>query len=158
MANPKFMRMAIALSEKNVLQNKKTPFGAVVVRNGEVVGEAHNEVDAQNDPTAHAEIVAIRRACKNLGRVRLEDCELYTSCEPCPMCIGAIYWSGLERIYYANSKADAKAVGFSDQFIYEELERPLAERTLPMEQLLRDEAIAVFKTWSEQQNQALPEN
>lgn len=151
MANQKFMRMAIALSEENVLQNKKQPFGAVVVKNGEVVGKAHNEVDAQNDPTAHAEIVAIRRACQNLGIVRLEDCELYTSCEPCPMCIGAIYWSGLKRIYYANSKADAKKVGFSDQFIYEELERPLAERDLPMEQLLRDEAIEVFKAWDDQQ-------
>lgn len=152
MANQKFMRMAIALSEKNVLQNKKQPFGAVVVKNGAVVGKAHNEVDAQNDPTAHAEIVAIRRACDTLGTAKLKDCELYTSCEPCPMCIGAIYWSGLERIYYGNSKADAKEVGFSDQFIYEELERPVDGRDLPMEQLLPDEAIGAFKAWSEQQD------
>lgn len=152
MMNKKFMRMAIALSEKNVLQNKKQPFGAVVVKNGAVIGKAHNEVDAQNDPTAHAEIVAIRRACETLGTAKLENCELYTSCEPCPMCIGAVYWSGLERIYFGNSKADAKAVGFSDQFIYEELERPLVERILPMEQLLRNEAIGAFKTWSEQQD------
>jgi len=151
MANQEFMRMAIALSEQNVLQNKKQPFGAVVVRNGEVVGQAHNEVDAQSDPTAHAEIVAIRRACKNLGTANLKDCELYTSCEPCPMCIGAVYWSGLQRIYYGNSKADAKKVGFSDQFIYEELARPINERDLPMEQVLPDEAFGAFEAWSEQQ-------
>ncbi|MGB2925201.1 MAG: nucleoside deaminase [Limnothrix sp.] len=152
MKNEKFMQMAISLSEENVFQNKKQPFGAVVVKNGEVIGKAFNEVDKQNDPTAHAEIMAIRRACETVGSAQLEGCELYTSAEPCPMCIGAIYWSQLEKVYFGNSKEDAKEAGFSDQFIYEELDHPAEKRDLPMEQTMRDEANGAFQEWCKQQD------
>ena len=143
----KFMRMAIELAESNVVQGQGGPFGAVIVKDGMVVARSANRVVPQNDPTAHAEISAIRLACQELGTFNLEGCVIYTSCEPCPMCLGAIYWARIDYIYYANTKADAAAIGFDDQFIYQELELPITERKLPIIQLLRDEALQVFKLW-----------
>ncbi|RYE36725.1 MAG: nucleoside deaminase [Sphingobacteriaceae bacterium] len=143
----KFMRMAIQLSGQNVEQRLGGPFGAVIVKDGMVVARSANRVVPQKDPTAHAEIAVIRLACKELDTHNLEGCVIYTSCEPCPMCLGAIYWAHLDHIYYANSKADAAAIGFDDQLIYNEIERPLAERRLPATQLLREEAQIPFKNW-----------
>ncbi|MDY7014896.1 MAG: nucleoside deaminase [Cyanobacteriota bacterium] len=147
--NPQFMQDAIALALKGVRSGKGGPFGATIVKAGKIVAKAHNEVTLTNDPTAHAEIVAIRRACQTLGTFQLKGCELYTSCEPCPMCLGAIYWSRLERIYYASTKEDAAAIGFDDRWFYEELERELRDRQLPAFQLMRDEALVAFQTWAE---------
>lgn len=143
----KFMRMAIQLSEQNVEQRLGGPFGAVIVKDGMVVARSANRVVPQKDPTAHAEIAVIRLACKELDTHNLEGCVIYTSCEPCPMCLGAIYWAHLDHIYYANTKADAAAIGFDDQLIYDEIERPLTERKLPASQLLREEAQVPFKNW-----------
>lgn len=143
----KFMRMAIELAESNVIQGQGGPFGAVIVKDGMVLARSANKVIPQNDPTAHAEISAIRLACQELGTYSLEGCVIYTSCEPCPMCLGAIYWARIDHIYYANTKADAAAIGFDDQFIYQELEAPITERKLPLIQLLRDEALQAFKLW-----------
>jgi guanine deaminase len=143
----KFMRMAIQLSEQNVEQRLGGPFGAVIVKDGMVVARSANRVVPQKDPTAHAEISVIRLACKELDTHNLEGCVIYTSCEPCPMCLGAIYWAHLDKIYYANTKADAAAIEFDDQFIYEEIERQHPERKLPAVQLLRDEAQNAFKKW-----------
>ncbi|MBS7567016.1 nucleoside deaminase [Mucilaginibacter sp. Bleaf8] len=145
----KFMRMAIALSEQNVAQGLGGPFGAVIVKDGEVIAASGNKVVPSNDPTAHAEVSTIRLACQKLGTFSLEGCVIYTSCEPCPMCLGAIYWARLDKIYYANTKSDAAEIGFDDQFIYEELDRPMTERKLPVVQLLRDEALGAFKTWAD---------
>ena len=150
--NPEFMREAIALSQRSKDSGKGGPFGAVVVKDGKVVGAGHNEVTSTNDPTAHAEVVAIRRACEALKTFLLNGCELYTSCEPCPMCLGAIYWARPDRVYYANTKTDAADIGFDDQFIYDELEQPMAQRQVPMHQLLRDEAQRVFQSWTTQEN------
>jgi guanine deaminase len=147
MNHEKFMRMAIALSEQNVTEGLGGPFGAVIVRNGEVIAGSGNKVVPSNDPTAHAEVSAIRLACTALNTYNLEGCVIYTSCEPCPMCLGAIYWARLDKIYYANNQADAAAIGFDDQFIYEELDRPKHERQLPVVELLRDEALGAFKAW-----------
>lgn len=146
--NEKFMRMAIQLSEQNVEQGSGGPFGAVIVKEGMVIARSANKVVPQKDPTAHAEISAIRLACKELDTYNLEGCVIYTSCEPCPMCLGAIYWTRLDKIYYANTKADAAAIAFDDQLIYEEINRPLAERKLPAVQLLREEAQIAFKKWT----------
>jgi len=143
----KFMRMAIQLSEQNVLVHLGTPFGAIVVKDGKLVAKSANKVSATNDPTAHAEVAAIRLACKKLKTFDLSGCVIYTSCEPCPMCLGAIYWAKIEIIYYANTKADAAAADFDDQFIYNELDKPMNERKLPIKQLLRDEAQQAFKFW-----------
>ncbi len=143
-----FMREAIALSRQNVLTNEGGPFGAVVVKDGKIIAQGRNQVTATHDPTAHAEVVAIRNACQTLGAFQLTGCEIYTSCEPCPMCLGAIYWARPDRVYYASTHADAAEVGFDDHFIYQELERPIAKRTLPMQQLLRDEAWVVFQEWN----------
>ena len=125
------------------------PFGAVIVKDGEIVAEGSNSVTLLSDPTAHAEVTAIREACRQLGTFLLEGCTIYTSCEPCPMCLGAIYWAGIQRIYYGNTRKDAADIGFADEFIYEELERPLEERRLPIRQLLRDEARGSFRRWEE---------
>ena len=149
-----FMRMAIALSEQNVTNNMGGPFGAVIVKSGEVVAASANTVVPTNDPTAHAEISAIRLACQKLNTYNLQGCVIYTSCEPCPMCLGAIYWAHLDKIYYANTKADAAAINFDDQFIYEELERPMADRKLPVEQLLKEEALEAFKMWEKKEDKA----
>ncbi|HEY0244172.1 MAG TPA: nucleoside deaminase [Mucilaginibacter sp.] len=150
--NEDFMQMAIDLSAYNVKQGMGGPFGAVIVKDGMVVARSANKVVLQNDSTAHAEVSAIRLACQELGTFNLTGCEIYTSCEPCPMCLGAIYWARIDKIYYANTKADAAAIGFDDHFIYDELEQPMEKRKLPIVQLMRDEALPVFKLWSETEN------
>ena len=147
--NPEFMREAIRLSISNMQAGHGGPFGAVVVKNGQIIARGFNQVTSTHDPTCHAEVDAIRKACKELGTFQLDGCDLYTSCEPCPMCLGAIYWARPARVFYGNTKADAAAIGFDDQFIYEELDRPMTDRQLPMTQLLRDEALAGFRAWTE---------
>lgn len=142
------MRRAIALSINNV-HNGGGPFGAVITRDGEVVATGVNRVTANNDPTAHAEVTAIRNAASKLGTFDLSDCEIYTSCEPCPMCLGAIYWARLKKVYFGNDKYDAKAIGFDDSLIYDELAMPRQERKLSSEEMLRDEAQEAFRLWSE---------
>ena len=143
----KFMREAIRLSLVKMRTNQGGPFGAVVVRQGEIVGRGWNQVTSTNDPTAHAEVTAIRRACKKLKTFQLEDCELYTSCEPCPMCLAAIYWARLRRVYYGNTRRDAARIDFDDALIYREVARPIARRKIPMQPLLRREALVVFAEW-----------
>lgn len=140
------MREAIRLADESV-QNGGGPFGAVIVRNGEIVAGSANSVTRDNDPTAHAEVNTIRQACRKLGTFDLSDCVIYTSCEPCPMCLGAIYWARIGRIYYGNTKKDAAAIDFADDFIYKELESPFEERAVPFIPLLRDEAIKTFEAW-----------
>ena len=149
-----FMRMAIELAENNVIREQGGPFGAVIVKDGMVLARSANKVVPNKDPTAHAEVLAIRLACQELNTFDLSGCEIYTSCEPCPMCLGAIYWARIDKIYYANTKADAAAVGFDDAFIYEELDKPLDKRKLPIVQLMRDEAMNTFKLWSEFEGRA----
>lgn len=144
-----FMKEAIALSVANVETGKGGPFGTVVVKDGKIIARAVNQVTASNDPTAHAEIIAIREACRVLNTISLQGCEIYTSCEPCPMCLGAIYWARPDKLFYANTKEDAAAIQFNDQFIYTEIAKPVAERTLFTRQLLRDEALEAFKKWEE---------
>ena len=151
----KFMKMAIDLSRSGMVQGKGGPFGCVIVKDGKVVGQGCNSVLETNDPTAHAEVVAIRDACKNLGSFQLEGCYLYTSCEPCPMCLGAIYWARPEKVFFANTKKDAAAIGFDDQFIYEELELPLNKRKIPFSQLSKEAAKKVFKEWELLDNKSL---
>lgn len=151
----KFMKMAIDLSRSGMVQGKGGPFGCVIVKDGKLVGQGCNSVLDTNDPTAHAEVVAIRDACKNLGSFQLEGCYLYTSCEPCPMCLGAIYWARPERVFFANTKKDAAAIGFDDQFIYEELELPLDKRKIPFSQLSKEAAKKVFKEWELLDNKSL---
>jgi len=144
-----FMREAIRLSIENVKLRNGGPFGAVIVKDGKIIARGFNKVTSTNDPTAHAEVVAIREACKELGSFQLTGCELYTSCEPCPMCLGAIYWARPDKMYFANSKSDAAAIGFDDQFIYEEIELPVTGRHLATEQMLNDEALVAFKEWQQ---------
>lgn len=146
MTNDELMREAIKLSIENVA-NGGGPFGAVIARDGEIIATGVNRVTANNDPTAHAEVSAIRSASQRLGTFNLSDCEIFTSCEPCPMCLGAIYWARLKKVYYANTKADAKAIGFDDSFIYDELALPQDKRKLPAEAMLRNEAIKAFEAW-----------
>ena len=143
------MQLAIRLATQNVISGKGGPFGAVVAKNGEVVATGVNRVTADNDPTAHAEVNAIREACRALGTFQLPGCVLYTSCEPCPMCLGAIYWVRLDSIYYGNTCDDAADAGFDDSLIYEEMKVPRKERKLPMTQLLPDHAIESFRAWQE---------
>ena len=145
----KFMRRAIELAQKGVDSNDGGPFGSVVVKDGQIIGEGWNQVTSANDPTAHAEIVAIRDACRNLGSFQLDGCIVYASCEPCPMCLGAIYWARPAGIFYAGTREDAAAVGFDDGMIYEEIEKPPEERRLEMVSLMRDEALEVFESWAE---------
>lgn len=140
------MRRAIALSEVSV-KNGGGPFGAVIARNGEIIAEASNKVTIDCDPTAHAEVSAIRLASKRLDTFDLSGCEIYTSCEPCPMCLGAIYWAHLDRIYYANNRSDAAAIGFDDDFIYKELELKLEDRSTPIINMMREEAMRAFSMW-----------
>jgi len=146
-----FMRRAIALATENVRTGAGGPFGALIVKDGRVVAEGANRVTATNDPTAHAEVVAIREACRKLGEFQLAGCDLYTTCEPCPMCLGAIYWTRPARVFYACVAADAADAGFDDAFIYEELNREHAERRVPMQQLLREESLTVFALWRQQE-------
>ena len=143
----KFMREAIRLSLEKSRDNCGGPFGAVVVRAGEIIGRGWNQVTSKNDPTAHAEVVAIRAACKKLNTFQLDDCELYTSCEPCPMCLSAIYWARIRRVFYANTRRDAARIKFDDDLIYREISRPMARRKIPMRQLLRPEALKAFASW-----------
>lgn len=145
------MRRAIALGIENVRSGGGGPFAAVVVHRGRVVAEGVNRVTTTNDPTAHAEVVAIREACRNLGTFQLSGCDLYATCEPCPMCLGAIYWARPARVFYACVASDAAAAGFDDAFIYEELKRGHDDRRLPMRQLLREESLAIFALWKEQE-------
>lgn len=144
---PEFMRAAIRLSLAKMRANCGGPFGAVVVRNGKIIARGWNQVTSTNDPTAHAEITAIRAACRKLKTFQLADCELYTSCEPCPMCLAAIYWARLGKVYYANTRQDAARISFDDELIYREVARPVSRRKVPMKQLLRTEALKVFAEW-----------
>lgn len=146
MTKDELMRKAIQLSIDNVA-NGGGPFGAVIARDGEIIATGVNRVTADNDPTAHAEVSAIRKAASVLGTFDLSDCEIFTSCEPCPMCLGAIYWARLKKMYFANNKTDAKNIGFDDSFIYDELALPLDKRHLSSEEMLRNEAIKAFEDW-----------
>ncbi len=145
--NSKFMQEAIRLSITNVEEGRGGPFGAIVVKEGKIIARGVNQVTTNNDPTAHAEVVAIREACKVLKTFQLDGCEIYTSCEPCPMCLGAIYWARPDKLFYANSKEDAANIQFDDQFIYEEIAKPVAERKLFTRQILRDQALEAFDKW-----------
>ncbi len=145
------MKEAIRLSEEN-LDNGGGPFGAVIARDGEIVATGVNRVTASHDPTAHAEVSAIRAACQKLNTFNLSGCEIYTSCEPCPMCLAAIYWAHLDKVYFGNGKTDAKDIGFDDSFIYDELTLPREKRKLPAEMLLDKEAIRAFKMWQKKQD------
>lgn len=142
------MREAIRLSAESV-QRGGGPFGAVIAKDGEIIAASSNSVTIDNDPTAHAEVSCIREACRKLGTYNLTGCTIYTSCEPCPMCLGAIYWAHLDTIYYANNRKDAADIDFDDDFIYQELAKPIAARATPMLPLLRDEALPVFRMWAE---------
>lgn len=141
------MHEAIRLSLEKMREGCGGPFGAVIVKEGKIIGRGWNRVTTSNDPTAHAEVVAIREACAALNSFRLEGCELYSSCEPCPMCLAAIYWARLDRLYFAASRADAAAVGFDDEWLYSEVPKSVAERKLPTTQILRDDALPVFQEW-----------
>ena len=147
----RFMREAIRLADESV-KNGGGPFGAVIVKDGEIVAGSSNSVTIDNDPTAHAEVNTIRKACQKLGTFDLSDCVIYTSCEPCPMCLGAIYWAHLRCVYYGNTKKDARDIDFADDFIYEELDKPIDRRTVPFINMLREEALNSFKLWTEKED------
>lgn len=147
----KFMKEAILVSMENI-QDGGGPFGAVVVKNGEIIARSGNSVTRDNDPTAHAEINAIRAAARALNSFDLSGCVIYSSCEPCPMCLSAVYWARIDRIYFGNNRYDAAEIGFDDNFLYEELRKDLDERSIPIEQLERDEALKTFATWRELEN------
>lgn len=146
------MVRAIELSLDNVLSGKGGPFGAVVVKDGKIIAEGANRVTATNDPTAHAEMCAIRAACATLGVFELSDCEIYTSCEPCPMCLGAIYWARLARVYFANLASDASKIGFDDSFIYREIGQNVRKRSIPMIPMMRERALTAFQAWQQKPN------
>ena len=146
----KFMREAIRLARIKMQTGQGGPFGAVVVRRGQIIARGWNRVTSANDPTAHAEVTAIRAACRKLKTFQLADCELYTSCEPCPMCLAAIYWARLKKVYYANSRRDAAKIHFDDELIYREVARPVSRRLIAMKQLLRGEAGQVFAEWKDE--------
>jgi guanine deaminase len=148
MDNP-FMARAIQLSIENVQSGRGGPFGSVITKDGSIIAEAANAVTSTNDPTAHAEVLAIRTACAKLGVFELNGCDIYTSCEPCPMCLGAIYWARLARIFFANDAADAARIDFDDSFIYREIARPQEQRAIPMIQMMREQALAGFRAWQE---------
>ncbi len=141
------MQEAIALAKQNLKLKNGGPFGAVVVKDGKIIGRGVNSVTSQNDPTAHAEVNAIREACAIINRFQLDDCEIYSSCEPCPMCLGAIYWARPKKFYYAATREDAAKAGFDDSDIYKEIQLPVQSRKIPSEQLMKSEAIQVFETW-----------
>ena len=147
MTQEDFMRRAIALSREHMEAGHGGPFGAVVVKDGRIVGEGWNRVTSANDPTAHAEVMAIQEACRTLGTHELGGAVIYTSCEPCPMCLGAIYWARLDRVYFGNSRTDAASISFDDARLYEEIAAPPEERSLPMVPMMRDEALEVFDAW-----------
>lgn len=147
-----FMDKAIKKAIAGVLNNEGGPFGCVIIKEGKIIGSGNNRVTSTNDPTAHAEIIAIREACKNLNSFQLEDCILYSSCEPCPMCLGAIYWARPKKVYYACSKADAAKIGFDDAFIYKELNLDNHKRSIPFEQIDRKKALNAFKAWEDKED------
>lgn len=149
-----FMRRAVELSEQGMLNDKGGPFGCVIVKDNQIIAEGFNAVTSTNDPTAHAEVVAIRNACKNLDSYQLEDCIIYTSCEPCPMCLGAIYWARPKKVYYANTRIEAAAIGFDDEFIYKEIPLPLHQRQIEFEHIQLDEALKVFELWDKKENKS----
>ena len=151
MTNP-FMARAIELAIENVRSGNGGPFGAIVVRDGRIVGEGTNRVTSSNDPTAHAEVVAIRAACTALNSFQLDGCDLYTTCEPCPMCLGAIYWARPARVFFASTAADAAAAGFDDAFIYEQIAAPFADRKIPFLGMMREESLACFQEWTKKQD------
>lgn len=146
-----YMRDAIKLSIENI-DNNGGPFGAVIVKDGKVIAKGVNRVTSNNDPTAHAEVSAIREACNVLGTFDLSGCEIYSSCEPCPMCLGAIYWARLDKLFFANTKQDAKDIEFDDSFIYEELDLPIEKRKIPTTQMMREEALEAFKKWQNKED------
>ncbi|MDP1678293.1 MAG: nucleoside deaminase [Bacteroidota bacterium] len=150
--NAEFMWEAIRLSIQNIRDGKGGPFACVIVKNGKIIARGTNQVTSTNDPTAHAEVVAIRNACKELKTFQLSGCEIYTSCEPCPMCLGAIYWARPDKIYFANGRNDAAKIGFDDEFLYEELSTKLSKRKIPTTQLMREEALAAFREWEQKQD------
>jgi tRNA(Arg) A34 adenosine deaminase TadA len=154
MSNP-YMARAIALSLENVRSGLGGPFAAVVVKDGKVIAEGTNRVTSTNDPTAHAEIVAIREACRTLGHFQLTGCEIHTTCEPCPMCMAAIYWARAERVFFATTAADAARYGFDDSFIGQELQRPWANRRIPMTQMMVEEALAAFRLWEQKPDKVM---
>ena len=147
----KFMKRAVELSIKSV-SSGTGPFGAVIVKDDKIISEGFNTVTLTNDPTSHAEIAAIRIACKNLNNFSLEGCDLYTTCEPCPMCLSAIYWARINKIFYANTRSDAQKIDFSDALIYEELNKKIKERKIPMHQIMREEALKAFEMWEKKED------
>ncbi len=149
------MRQAIQLAKEGMLSGQGGPFGCVIVKDGKIVGQGSNRVLTTQDPTAHAEVVAIREACKNLNHFQLDGCELYASCEPCPMCLGAIYWARPDRVFFACTKEDAAAIGFDDELIYREIEIKPSDRKIPMENLLREESLEAFELWKAKGNKLL---
>ena len=150
-----WMEKAISLALENVREGRGGPFGALVVKDGRMVGSGTNLVTATNDPTAHAELVAIREACRALGSFQLTGCEIYTTCEPCPMCMGAIYWARPARLYYAGTRGDAARIGFDDAYIYEQLRLPAGKRAIPMAQVLREKALAAFVEWERKRDRVM---
>ncbi len=149
------MRAAIELSRQGMREGEGGPFGAVVVKDGKIIGRGNNRVLVDNDPTAHAEVVAIRDACRHLNNFQLEGCEVYTSCEPCPMCLSALYWARPDRIFFANTRVDAAAIDFDDDFIYQEIPKDLTQRQMQMIPLLREEALPVFAEWEQKEDKTL---
>jgi len=151
----KFMQEAIALSRSGIINNEGGPFGCVIVKDDKIIGKGNNRVILDNDPTAHAEVVAIRDACKNLNSFQLEDCEIYTSCEPCPMCLGAIYWARPKMVYYANNRQDAAEIGFDDSMIYDEIGMDLNNRKIPIIALRKEDALKIFEEWKDKNDKTL---
>ncbi|GHC51393.1 nucleoside deaminase [Ulvibacter litoralis] len=147
-----FMQRAIQLAEEGMNSNAGGPFGAVVVKNNEIIAEGFNKVTSTNDPTAHAEVTAIREACKKLNSFQLDDCVLYTSCEPCPMCLGAIYWARPKKVFYACNREDAADIGFDDQYIYDEIDADMSNRKIEFSKINREEALVVFEKWTTKNN------
>jgi guanine deaminase len=150
--NAEFMWEAIRLSIQNIRDGNGGPFACVIVKDGKIIARGTNLVTTTNDPTAHAEVIAIRNACNELKTFQLAGCEIYTSCEPCPMCLGAIYWARPDAIYYANDRSDAAKIGFDDEFLYKELSKKLSERKIPTKQLMREEALSAFREWEQKQD------
>ncbi len=151
----KFMQEAIALSLHGINENHGGPFGCIIVKADTIVGRGNNKVTSTNDPTAHAEVVAIRDACKNLNTFQLEDCEIYSSCEPCPMCLGAIYWARPKKIFFANNRQDAANIGFDDSMIYDEMSAKIEDRKIPIISLGREEALKVFTEWMKKEDKTI---
>lgn len=147
-----FLKRAIELAEEGMDKGQGGPFGAVIVKDGEIIAEANNKVTSHKDPTAHAEVVAIRKACEKLQDFQLKDCILYTSCEPCPMCLGAIYWARPKQVFYALNRQDAAKIGFDDQFVYDEIALDMEERKIPFVNMMREEGLPVFEKWDRKEN------